>query len=246
MNFRTRPPRLAGLMATSLVLLLAACGGDAQRAPREAGRSTDSAGEVSAEAPDTARATAPRRVAFGDVDLTGVGHDLGRADAPIVIVEFSDFGCPFCGSHARQTFPAIDREYIATGKVFYKYVPFVMGTFPNGRQAARSAECAAEQGAAKFWAMHDTLYARQREWKQTLSPKELLGRYATGMRLDAKRFEACYMTHEPFHPRTLAANDRADRLGVRATPSFVVNGRPIEGALPLPQFRELLDGLQRR
>lgn len=242
----TLPRRPAARMVPWLVLALGACGGDSQRAPRDAGHSTNSAGEVSTGALDTARAAAPRRVAFGDVDLTGVGHDRGRADAPIVIVEFSDFGCPFCGSHARQTFPTLEREYIATGKVFYKYVPFVMGTFPNGRQAARSAECAAEQGAAKFWAMHDTLYARQREWKQTLSPKELLGRYASGMRLDAKRFEACYMTHEPFHPRTLAANDRADRLGVRATPSFLVNGRPIEGALPLPQFRELLDGLVRR
>ena len=183
----------------------------------------------------------PRRVIVEGVDLTGVGYDRGRAEAPVTIVEFSDFGCPFCGSHARQIFPSLDREYIATGKVYYKYVPFVMGMFPNGRQAARAAECAAEQG--RFWTMHDTLYARQAEWKKSLTPFEVLSAYAGQARIDVERFRRCYLQHEPFHPRTRVATDRAEELGVRVTPSFVIDGRAIEGALPLPQFRELLDGL---
>lgn len=179
-----------------------------------------------------------RRVTVNGVDLTGIGYDLGNPQASVVIVNFSDFGCPFCSSFARETQPSLDREFIRTGKVFFKYVPFVMGMFPNGDVAARAAECAAEQG--KFWAMHDSIYAAQKEWKRATAPANVFQRYASGLGIDAARFAACYADGHT-DGRTAAATNSADRLRIRATPTFYVNGRMIEGALPLPDFRRLLN-----
>ena len=183
----------------------------------------------------------PRRVVLHGIDLTGIGYDEGAADAPVVVVNFSDFGCPYCGTYARETHPALAREYIATGKVFYKYVPFVMGMFPNGDKAARAAECAAEQG--KFAAMHDRLYADQRAWKRG-EPGQVLAQAAASVGLNRPAFDAC-VAAGTVDARTAAANDRAMRLNIRATPTFFIDGRQVEGALPLPQFRQLLRELTR-
>jgi protein-disulfide isomerase len=174
-----------------------------------------------------------RRVVVQGVDFTGVGYDRGSPDAPIVMVDLSDFSCPFCGSHARQTLPALEREFIASGKVFYKYVPIAMG-FRNGGLAARAAECAADQAA--FWPMHDRLYATQTEWKKPGDPAKLFAAYATDLKLDEARFRACYSSGRT-EIRTATANERAGKLGVRATPTFFINDQMVEGALPLDRFR---------
>ena len=181
-----------------------------------------------------------RRVVINDVDLTGVGYDRGSPDAPIVMVDFSDFGCPYCGRHARETQPALDKEFVAPGKVFYKYVPFVMGMFPNGDLAARAAECAADQG--RFWEMHDAIYADQQAWKRGSEPGSVFKRYAVATGMNATQFDACYK-EDRGAARTRRANEAAGRLGIRATPTFFVDGRAIEGALPLEQFRSVFLGI---
>lgn len=183
-----------------------------------------------------------RRVLVQGTDLTGIGYDAGSPDAKVVVVNFSDFGCPFCGTFARETYPALEREFVQSGKVFFKYVPFVMGMFPNAREASRAAECAADQG--KFWEMHDRLYAGQQAWKRTFAPEEIFRQNAAGVRLDLARFNACYASQRT-DSRTAEATRRAEQLRVRATPSFFVNGRLIEGALPLEQFRMLLTEVSR-
>ncbi len=172
------------------------------------------------------------------VDLTGMGYDRGSATAPVVVFNFSDFGCPYCGEFERQTYPTINEEYVQTGKVFFKYVPFVAGMFPNGQQAARAAECAADQG--QFWQMHDRLYASQSEWKRSVAPYALLQQFAATLKLDGDRFSKCYVGQET-DPRTRRATDAANKLGVRVTPSFVVNGKPVQGALPIGDFRLVLN-----
>lgn len=179
----------------------------------------------------------PRRVTLGDIDLTGVGYDVGDREAPVVLIDFSDFGCPYCARFSTETYPTLEREYVRTGKVFFKYVPFVMGMFPHGQEAARAAECAAEQG--RFWPMHDLLYAHQAEWKRAREPAVAFGAYVDSLGLDHARFGACYARGS--HPRTQRANEAAHDIGVRVTPSFIVNGRPVEGALPLADFRRVLD-----
>lgn len=208
----------------------------------------DSAGQRSAPRPASGKAAdgvtggavQPRQVRVNGIDLTGIGYDVGNPAATIVLVNFSDFGCPFCGTFARESYPGLEREFVRTGKVFFKYVPFVMGMFPNGEQAARAAECAADQGS--FWPMHDQLYGAQREWKSSRSPELHFGRYAAALGLDTVRFGACHAGGET-DGRTGRANDRAARLGIRATPTFFINDQQIEGALPLEQFRRILTRL---
>ncbi|MGZ8471667.1 MAG: DsbA family protein [Gemmatirosa sp.] len=205
---------------------------DAQAAPAQAVSLPTNA---AAAAPSAERSA--RRVVLNGIDLTGVGYDKGSPTAPIVMVDFSDFGCPYCGSHARQTLPELEREFIATGKVFYKYVPLVMGSFPNGDTAARAAECAAEEG--KFWPMHDRLYAGQQEWRKNDTPTPVYQRYAQELGLDPPRFAAC-LADGRTETRTQQASAVAQRLGIRATPTFAIDGEGIEGALPLDVFQKLL------
>lgn len=187
-----------------------------------------------------ARSSGPasRRVRLGDIDLTGIGYDRGSATAPVVVIDFSDFGCPFCGQFSRETYPVIERDYVATGKVFFKYVPFIAGMFPHSREATRAAECAGEQN--RFWPMLDRVYAAQKEWKKLDDPLPLLTGLANGVGLDTGKFSACYASR-----RTDARTDRAtyvaNRVGVRVTPSFIVDERPIEGALGAADFRRVID-----
>ena len=219
-NTDTSPP--AAAQATSATATPGSTNAAAERAPQQVGG-------VAADS---------RVIRIGGVDLTSVGYDRGNPNAPVVLVELSDFGCPYCGQFARETYPAIERDYIRTGRVFFKSVQFVMGSFPNGTEAARAAECAADQ--REFWAMSDRLYGTQPAWKGTSSPAPVFVREAAALGLDTARFAACYGTGD-MHPRTRLATAAANLLGVRATPSFLVNGRPIEGALPLAAFRTVLD-----
>lgn len=174
-----------------------------------------------------------------------VGYDLGDPDAPIIVIEFSDFGCPYCARFALETFPEIHREYIETGKVYWKYVPFVLGIFPNGDLAALAAECAGEQGADRFWRMHDELYKEQRAWKSTTTPDVFFSELARRVGLDVGRFEGCFDERRGAE-RSRAANRLAAYVGVRSTPTFIVNGFPVQGALPIDAFRMVLDELSPR
>lgn len=173
-----------------------------------------------------------------EIDLTGVGHDRGQPNSPVRVVEFGDFGCHACAFFARETLPVIQEEFIATGKVFWKYVPMMLGIFPNGEEAARAAECAAEQDA--FWEMHDHLFAEQTSWTSEEEPDERFAAYAAELELDVPAFQRCY-EEDHVAERIQRANDVAGQLGVRATPTFVINGERIEGALPPEQFREILE-----
>lgn len=242
-------------LAAALLALGAACGSDAAPQTRDAdaappaGGGAASAPPASMEAPlagegpagdgEYLESTATQVVVHG-VDLTGVGYDRGDPAAPIVIVELSDFGCPYCAKHALETLPALESEYVQKGKVFYKYVPFVMGMFPNSERAVRAAECAGRQG--RFWQMHDSVYARQADWKRGSRPDAVLSRVGRSVVPDAGAWDACYASGQT-DARTKAANDRAARLGVRATPTMFVNGQIVEGALPMDVFRQGLDAM---
>jgi protein-disulfide isomerase len=174
------------------------------------------------------------------VDLRRIGYAEGAADAPVTVIEFSDFGCPFCAMFAQGSYPELRRDFIATGQVRWVFVPFVMGMFPNGAEAARAGECAGEQG--RFREMKLRIYAGQNEWKGSRNATSVFAGYARELGLDEARFASCYRDDRA-GTRTRTNNRAADALGVRATPSFLINGRLVEGALPLPQFRMILTRL---
>lgn len=198
-------------------------------------RALVAAAGLSAIGPGVAAQEAPTRSVL---EVTGLGYALGRPDAPLHVVEFADMGCRECRRFAEETLPAIREEYIDTGRVYWQLIPYVSGLQPNGEEGSRAVECAAEQGA--FWPMHDMLFARQTEWWTKMRPQRQYGRFAQELGLDDDRFGRCYRDRETV-PRTERNTEAALAAGVRATPTFFVEGRWVLGALPVDLFREVLE-----
>ncbi|MCH7565496.1 MAG: DsbA family protein [Gemmatimonadetes bacterium] len=174
------------------------------------------------------------------VDLDALGHDRGQPSAPVEIIEFADFGCPACAEFARETWPDFRREFVETGIVAWKFIPFVFGTFRNSRQAANAAECVADLAPDAFWSMHDVLYEQQRNWGRRRRPNGEFVKFAVELGIDEEAFKDC-LDEEPGKERIRQNTDTARDLGVRATPTFFVNGTLVQGALPLPEWRKLIE-----
>jgi protein-disulfide isomerase len=158
----------------------------------------------------------------------GAAPARGPAGAPVTVVLFSDFQCPYC-KKIEPTLDALEKEYPGKVRVVWKNFPLDM--HPSARLAAAAALAAHAQG--KFWAMHDRLLENQ----EALSRDSLDG-YARTLGLDPARFQAAF--------ERSAADVEADvkqglSLGVTGTPTVFVNGRRVAGAYPLATFKELVD-----
>ena len=177
------------------------------------------------------------------VDVAG-GPVLGRADAPVTLVEFTDLECPYCRAFHVGTFERLKREYIDTGKVRFLTRDFPLDFHPNARPAALAVRCAGEQG--KFWEMRHVVTLNA----NALS-RDLYDRLARELGLDASRFSACIAAD-----RYRAEIDRdmaeATKAGVSGTPTFVlgattpgtsVEGQRIVGAQPFPVFEAQIKAL---
>ncbi len=175
-----------------------------------------------------------------EADLDGIAYEKGSPDAPVVVVEYADFACSACGQFAREVWPELERRYIETGKVRWRFVLFELG-FRNSDEAARAGHCGAELG--DFWRLHDALFRAQHRWLEERKPKDALIAVAAEAGFDAGAFRACY-DDNPGKDRTKKANRAARKDGVRATPTFFINGFRIQGALPRETFFELLEGAQ--
>ena len=174
------------------------------------------------------------------LDLDSFGHARGEAGAPVEIVEFGDFACSACAEFATQTWTDFQSEFIETGIVAWRFVPFVLGSFRNSREAATAAECVADLAPEAFWSMHDVLYERQGDWNRRRRPKGELRSLAEEVGVDGDTFEDCY--DEGSAKERIDRNSNAAKaLGVRATPTFFVNGRPVMGALTLSEWRMLIE-----
>lgn len=200
----------------------------------------DAAQATTVAAAQPTGASAGARIVVQGVDVTDYGHDIGTVGAPIVIVELSDFGCVYCAKHALETLPALETEFVKTGKVYYKHIPFIIGMFPNSDRAARAAECASEQD--RFWAMHDSVFAHQKDWKKGSDADKLFKSLARGAVPDEAKWSSCYDARR-VDQRVTAASAIAAKLGVRATPTFFINGQMVEGALPLDVMRQGLNSM---
>jgi protein-disulfide isomerase len=172
-----------------------------------------------------------------DVDLDGVGHVLGSPEATVTVVELGDFGCGACALFHRTTWPAIEREFVRTGRVQWRHVPFLLG-LRHGDDGTKAAECAADQG--QYWEMHDLLFTRHKEWTRPRNPKDFLHAYASELGLETEAFETCYK-EDHGKDRTRRATRAADELDVSGTPTFFINGSRALGALTIEVFRGLLE-----
>ena len=160
-----------------------------------------------------------------------VEHVLGNPDAPVTVLEYADFECPFCGD-AFAVVEEIRRRLGDRLRFVFRHFP-VPAIHPNARRAAEAAEAAAAQGA--FWPMHDLLYGRQ----PSLAEPDLV-RYAAELGLEAERFGR--ELRERAHAERVAEDLRSgERSGVQGTPTFFVNGTRHDGPWSL---RELLAAVE--
>jgi protein-disulfide isomerase len=162
----------------------------------------------------------------------------GPAGAPIELIEFSDFQCPFC-LRAHATVEQVLQAY--GDRIHFVYRHFPLPSHPNARPAAEAAACAAEQD--KFWPYHDRLFAQP----SRLSEADLK-QHAVELGLDSAKFNACVDSHK-YKDVVDADVKEADEAGVNATPTFFINGRVVSGALPFESFKRIIDdelSLQKR
>ncbi len=165
------------------------------------------------------------------VEVAADGPSKGAEKAPVTIVEFSDFQCPYC-SRAETTVNEVMARY--KDKVRLVYRDFPLPFHENAEKAAEAAHCAGDQG--KYWEMHGRLFANQ----QALDVKALKG-YARDLGLDQAKFDKCLDSGAK--AKLVEANKKAgEEAGVSGTPAFFVNGMMISGAQPVENFSTLIDG----
>jgi len=172
------------------------------------------------------------------LDINQMGYNRGDPEAPVRVMEISDFGCGYCRRFHEETFPTLKEIYVDAGLVQWKFLPFVLGMFPNGLEAAIAGECGGEQG--QFFAMQDRLFADQSGWKGSPDPFPFFAQIAEEEGLDVARYNQC--VEGGWQEGALRNNIRlGQEIGVRGTPTFLIDGVPISGALPLETFRDIMD-----
>ena len=173
--------------------------------------------------------------------LTKTRHFKGDPDAPVTIIEFADFQCPYCGRFFAETKPQIDEQYMQSGKVRFGYFHFAF-LGPESNWAAEATECAADQN--KFWEYHDRLYSSQSGENQGAFSKNNLKKFADELGLDTSAFNECLDTGK-YTQLIQEESNMASSIGVRSTPTFLINGRPVVGAQPFETFEQTIDSLLR-
>ncbi len=171
------------------------------------------------------------------------GRVRGAAAAPVTVYEMSDFQCPYCRTFALTTFPQIDSQYIATGKVRWVFINFPLTSIhDNALAAAEVAVCAAQQNA--FWRVHDLLYQHQDVWAPLKQPGAFFLTLADSAKISRPALLACVQAKATRETVRQEAQG-AERSGASSTPSFYIEGGLLAGAQPLPVFRHVLDSIIR-
>jgi protein-disulfide isomerase len=165
------------------------------------------------------------------VAVTSDDASQGRADAPVTVVEYSDFQCPFC-QRVLPTLKELRTKYGDKMRLVWKDFPLTQ-IHPQALVAAQAGNCAREQG--KFWEYHDHLFANQ----QALQP-EFLKKYAAEVGLDTAKFNAC-LDGAKYEARVQESLATGNRLGITSTPTVYVNGRMVNGAQPIDVFQAIVD-----
>ena len=209
--------RYALIAATVAAAVVLACGKS----------SSASAASVAGDGPDS---TLLRRADHARIE--------GSANAPVWVVEVSDFQCPFCRQFHDESYGELKRAYVDSGKVRIAYVNFPLSMHHNAYAASEAAMCAAAQD--KFWPMHDALFTTQKQWEALPSPQHMFDSLATAEGVDAAAFQRCVAGHL-MKPLIDADIDRATKQGVESTPTFLIGGMMVTGAQPLANFRHAID-----
>jgi protein-disulfide isomerase len=190
--------------------------------------------------PDFIREIFPRSVKPAESLPRAVTYNntMGNPNAPVHIIEYGDFQCPYCLKFWSETEPQLIEEYVNTGKVYFEYRSLGAFLGEESAWAAEGAYCAGDQG--KFWEYHDTLFINWNGGNTGNYSKDRLVQFAESLDLDMQTFESCL--RDGWHTPTVQ-KDAADAsaAGVRATPTFFINGFMLEGAQPFHVLKEYIE-----
>ncbi|SRR5581483_12048354 len=165
----------------------------------------------------------------------------GSPTAPITVYEMSDFQCPYCRRHAVEVFPALERDYVSTGKVRWVFINFPLTSIhPNAVAAAELALCGARLG--RFWPLHDLLFRYQETWAPLKEPGPFLVSLADSAGVPRAPLLQC-LTSEAARPEVQADAEGARRSGASSTPTFYIEGGLLVGAQPVEVWRAVLDSI---
>ncbi len=169
---------------------------------------------------------------------TGEGTAWGPANAKVKIVEYSDFGCTYCAQFARNQGKQLRAEYEASGKVRFEFKSFIIEG-PSTAGAANAAECAADQG--RFWDYHDVLFSQSGLGTvDAVFSKPNLKQYGAQLGLNAAPFNRC-VDDDQHLEKVYRDTSEGKGQGVKATPTFFINGQKAEGAIPYADMKARIE-----
>ncbi len=179
----------------------------------------------------------------GSIKVSSNDRFLGDPKAPLTMVEFTDYQCPFCKEFHKSTFQTLKKDFIDTGKLRFVSRDMPLDFHQNAQYAAEAARCAGEQG--KFWQMRELLF----ENSPRFTGAEILG-YAANLKLNDALFQNCVSTHK-FEVDVRLNLAQAGSLKIQGTPAFLigattpegVDGQIVEGAMPVEVFTSVLNGI---
>ncbi len=218
---------VAGVLLLASLIGAAVAGGDD---PAAGGQSTPTTSSPRGKAPDETWKKLVRREPDDPMAL-------GDVDAPVVMLVYSEFQCPFCGKFARDTEPTLIDKYVDDGTLRIEWRDFpYLG--PESGTAAEAGRAAAAQG--KFWEFHDAMYAHQLPPNSGKLDEDYLAGVAEKVGLDVDRFRADMSSKAT---RQAIATDftEGQAIGVTGTPAFVINGVPVIGAQPTEVFETTIE-----
>lgn len=162
----------------------------------------------------------------------GTGPTFGKVGAPITIVEFSDFQCPFCG-RAAETVTQLKKKYGNKISLTFRHFPLPM--HKDARPASEASMCINEQSTDKFWKFHDLAFKNQDKLD-----KANLEKFAKDVGADVKKYTAC-VEAKKYADFVQKDVEYGEKIGVKSTPTFFVNGQLVNGAVPIETFSEIID-----
>ena len=165
----------------------------------------------------------------------------GSPSAPVTVYEMSDFQCPYCRRFSQETFPALEQNYVNTGKIRWVFINYPLTDIhPHAAAAAQLALCAARQN--RFWRVHDLLFQYQETWAPLKEAGPFFVSLADSAKLSKNVLLACLEAPETIQA-VQADAEGAARSGAGSTPTFYIEGGLLEGAVPLKVFRQVLDSV---
>lgn len=197
---------------------------------------TRGAGEPAAAAP-----AAPSAPADSTDPALLAARTKGSPNAPITVLEIADFQCPACRVFWQETMPLLQREYVDAGKIRMLFVNLPLVSIHRNAAAAHEfAMCAAAQD--RFWPVHDMLFDQQSVWARLDDPSAYFFSVATATGLDTDALDACIRGGQ-VRDLIMREAESVVRAGVQSTPSFVIDGALLAGAVPIEGWRPILDSI---